>query len=164
MTSNSSKRCYVISVSKFIQGCLFCFCMYGCCQGDICRVVSIFDMNHMWQICEAMYGTGGKMKFPCFHLQMQLLCAAWAALINAARWYTAPQNGRAYLWSPLISLDNSLIWANRLISNGHIRPTVLLSAVNYCCHLSEISQDSASFEVNFCLSQQISGSSREASR
>lgn len=140
------------------------FCMYGCWEEDIRMMCcSIFDMNHMWQIRDGMYGTGGKMKFPGFHLQMQLLRYGWAVLINAARWYTAPQNGRAYLWSPLISLDNSLIWANRLISDGHIRPTVL-SAVNYCCHLSEISQDSASFEVNFCLSQQISGSSREASR
>lgn len=135
-----------------------------CMEEDIRRVVSIFDMNHMWQICGAMRGTGGEMKFFAFHLQMQLRRHGWAALINAARWCTAPQNGRAYLWSPLISLDNSLTWANGLISDGHIRPTVLLAAMNYCCHLSEISQDSASFEVNFCLSQQISGSSGEASR
>lgn len=141
----------------------FSWC-YGCWMED--RLLTFPYLT--WIICDksygAMHGTGEKMKFLGFHLPMQLLCYGGTVLINAAQWYMATQNGRAYLWSPLISLDNSLIWAKRLISHGHIRPTVLLSAMNYCCHLSEISQDSASFEVNFCLSQQISGSSREASR
>lgn len=57
---------------------------------DICCVVSIFDMNHMWQICDAMDGTGDEMKLLGFHLPMQLLCYGWAVLINAAQWYMAP--------------------------------------------------------------------------
>lgn len=60
----SKSGCYVIS-----------FYTYGCWEEEEEEeedVVSIFDMNHMWQIRDGMYGTGGKMKFPGFHLQMQL--------------------------------------------------------------------------------------------
>lgn len=94
-------------------------------QGGYMLLFSTSESNHMWQICNAMYSTDGEKTFLSFHPQTQLLCYGWMVMINATEWCTALQNGETYLWSPLISLDNNLVWANRLIPHGHIRLTAL---------------------------------------